>query len=254
MPDFDIVIPARLASTRLPRKPLANLGGKPLVVRVVEQASRTLAQHVWVACDHDEIVKICGDHGVEAHLTSPAHHNGTERLYELLQRMKTPDERIVVNMQGDEPFVEPSVIHHLVQKLEESRADMSTVATPIRHASELLEPSIVKVVCNAHHDALYFSRSAIPWTQDQHSEGCLRHIGLYAYRAGFIKRYLQWPVSPLEQAESLEQLRTLWYGGRIHVHQIVDAPLPGIDTPEDLIRANQHFAQMYGRQKEPLRQ
>jgi 3-deoxy-manno-octulosonate cytidylyltransferase (CMP-KDO synthetase) len=244
IPHFDIIIPARIGSTRLARKPLSDINGKPLIIRVAEQAIKAKADHLWIACDDDEISDVCEKHGFSSILTSKYHQNGTERLHEVLQHFAIPDDRIIVNVQGDEPFLNPEVVHHLVCSLSSSGAGMATIATPILNDHQLHDPSVVKVVCNRFSDALYFTRSPIPYVRDTQHMEYLRHIGLYAYRAGFIRRYLSWPPSALEQTESLEQLRVLWEGERIHICRIdpEQAPQAGIDTPEDLLRVQSYFS------------
>ena len=242
---FTVLIPARLASTRLPRKPLADIGGLPMIVRVAQRAALSRAQRVVVAADHAEIVAACQRHGVIALQTRADHPSGSDRLAEACERLGLDGEDLVVNVQGDEPLIEPALIDACAALLE-ARPDcvMSTAAHPIHSIDEWHNPNVVKVVLDAQGRALYFSRAAIPHPRDAGPNGLaglrapepLRHIGLYAYRAGFLRRYAALAPSPLEQIESLEQLRVLWHGERIAVHCTETAPGPGVDTPEDLAR------------------
>lgn len=239
-PDFLVVIPARLGSTRLPRKPLADIGGKPMVVRVAEQAKKSLAQSVVVATDSAEIQAACDEHRVECLLTNPNHPTGTDRLAEVAQLLKLPNNALVVNVQGDEPLIPPELINQVAQTLaNHSECAISTVATPIDDVAEIQNPSVVKVVLNRMGEALYFSRAAIPFVRDPETANhtqYLRHLGIYAYRAQFLQAYTRLDPAPPEQAEALEQLRALWNGYRIAVHTTLEAPPAGIDTPEDLER------------------
>ncbi|MEO7150494.1 MAG: 3-deoxy-manno-octulosonate cytidylyltransferase [Burkholderiaceae bacterium] len=242
---FTVLIPARLASTRLPRKPLADIGGLPMIVRVARRAALSGAQSVVVAADDAEIVTACERHGVRAILTRSDHSSGSDRLAEACERLALDAEDKVVNVQGDEPLIEPALIDACADLLDR-HADcvMSTAAHPIADADELRNPNVVKVVLDAQGRALYFSRAPIPWWRDAGSAGTtpisdpppLRHIGVYAYRAGFLRRYAALAPSPLEGIESLEQLRVLWHGERIAVHLSHTAPAPGVDTPQDLER------------------
>lgn len=241
---FVALIPARLASTRLPRKPLADIAGAPMVVHVARQALRSGAQTV-VAADSPEIVDACAAHGVQAVLTRDDHASGSDRLAEACDVLSLADDAVVVNVQGDEPLIEPALIADVAALLQRSpQAAMSTAAHPFAQASEFASPHAVKVVLDGTGHALYFSRAPIPWWRDGYAQGIgalppdapLRHIGLYAYRVGFLRRFPALPPSPLEQLESLEQLRALWHGHRIAVHVTDHAPGPGVDTPEDLER------------------
>ena len=242
---FVALIPARLASTRLPRKPLADIAGAPMVVHVARQALRSGAAQTVVAADSPEIVDACAAHGVQAVLTRDDHASGSDRLAEACDVLSLADDAIVVNVQGDEPLIEPALIADVAALLQRSpQAAMSTAAHPFAQASEFASPHAVKVVLDATGHALYFSRAPIPWWRDGYAQGIgalppdapLRHIGLYAYRVGFLRRFPALPPSPLEQLESLEQLRALWHGHRIAVHVTDHAPGPGVDTPEDLER------------------
>jgi 3-deoxy-manno-octulosonate cytidylyltransferase (CMP-KDO synthetase) len=249
--DFSVLIPARMASSRLPNKPLADIAGLPMVVRVAQQAMRSKARQVVVAADDDRIVAACQAHGVQALLTRQDHVSGSDRLAEACQLLGLRDEDVVVNVQGDEPLMEPSLIDQVVQLLiERPEASMSTAAHPINQLADFCNPNVVKVVTDARQMALYFSRAPIPWWRDgqsaadpsdAHFTGLpspppLRHLGIYAYRAGFLAQFPQLPPAPIEQLESLEQLRALWHGHRIAVHTTEHAPGPGVDTPEDLER------------------
>lgn len=221
---FTVIIPARFASTRLPGKPLADIHGKPMVVRVMEQALKSGASRVIIATDHQEVVDAVQRAGGEACMTDSNHHSGTERLAEVIEKYQFADDEIIVNVQGDEPLIPPMIISQVANNLATSQAEMGTLAVPINNAEEAFNPNAVKVVMDQSGYALYFSRAAIPWQRDQFAvnkqiigDHFLRHIGIYAYRAGFIRRYVTWPASPLENIEMLEQLRVLWYGEKIHV-------------------------------------
>lgn len=242
---FTVLIPARLASTRLPDKPLADLCGLPMVVRVARQAARSAASRVVVAADHARIVEACRAHGVEVVLTRHDHPTGSDRLAEACEQLGLQGDDLIVNVQGDEPLIDPALIDACADQLA-SRTDcvMSTAAHPLDEASLFANPNVVKVVLDAAGRALYFSRAPIPWWRDAPApatpaEGLgvpLRHIGIYGYRAGFLRRYPSLPASPLEAVESLEQLRVLWHGERIAVFVAPEAPGAGVDTPEDLER------------------
>ena len=242
-PDFLVVIPARLGSTRLPRKPLADIGGKPMVVRVAERANQSLAQSVVVATDSAEIEAVCNEHRIECLLTSPDHPTGTDRLAQVAQLLKLPANTLVVNVQGDEPLIPPELINQVAQTLaSNTQCAISTIAVPISDLSEIDNPNVVKVVLNRAGEALYFSRASIPFVRDAQSTQKiehLRHLGIYAYRADFLQAYSRLEAAPPEQAEALEQLRALWNGYRIAVHTAPEAPPAGVDTPEDLERVRQ---------------
>ncbi len=239
---FKIVIPARYASTRLPGKPLLDLGGKPMVVRVAERARLAGAEEVWVATDHPEVRAAVEAHEVAAVMTRGDHPTGTDRLAEVVAQRGWANDVIVVNVQGDEPLIDPEVIRQTAHQLAVSGADIATVAHPIKDPAEFFNPNVVKVVCRADGDAAYFSRAPIPCARDQFAQSketlpaefpAYRHVGLYAYRASFLKAYAGLSLAPTEQFESLEQLRALWHGYRISVTLIDAAPAPGVDTPED---------------------
>ena len=243
--NFTVLIPARLASTRLPRKPLADIAGLPMVVRVAQRAAQSGARQVVVAADAVEIVRACEAHRVAVLLTRADHATGSDRLAEACTLLGLSDDEIVVNVQGDEPLIEPALIDGCAALLAQ-RADcvMSTAAHAIDEVSEFTNPNVVKVVCDGTQRAMYFSRAPIPWWRDGHASGMaalstpapLRHVGVYAYRCGFLKRFPTLPPSPLEAIESLEQLRVLWHGERIAVQVSDTRPGPGVDTPEDLER------------------
>ncbi|ATG17984.1 MULTISPECIES: 3-deoxy-manno-octulosonate cytidylyltransferase [Providencia] len=245
---FTVIIPARYASTRLPGKPLADIHGKPMVVRVMEQAIKSGASRVIIATDHTDVAAAVIAAGGEACMTNPDHQSGTERLAEVIDTYGFSDDEIIVNVQGDEPLIPPEIIRQVAQNLQGSQANMGTLAVPIHSAQEAFNPNAVKVVMDKDGYALYFSRATIPWDRDQFAKSketigdtFLRHIGIYAYRAGFIRRYIAWDASPLEKIEMLEQLRVLWYGEKIHVAVAEKAPGAGVDTPEDLELVRQEF-------------
>ncbi|WP_413493719.1 3-deoxy-manno-octulosonate cytidylyltransferase [Morganella psychrotolerans] len=238
---FTVIIPARYASTRLPGKPLADIHGKPMVVRVMEQAKRSGAARVIVATDTQAVFDAVTAEGGEVCMTRADHQSGTERLAEVIDHYQFADDEIIVNVQGDEPLIPESIIAQVAENLAASEAGMATLAVKITSAEEAFNPNAVKVVMDKQGYALYFSRATIPWdrerfmqSRDAVGDNFLRHIGIYAYRAGFIRRYIQWTPSPLEKIEMLEQLRVLWYGEKIHVAQALVAPGTGVDTQEDL--------------------
>ena len=239
---FVVLIPARLASSRLPNKPLADLAGLPMVVRVAMQARQSQAQQVVVAADDEAIVQACKQHGIEALLTRTDHLSGSDRLAEAAGLLGLPDDTLVVNVQGDEPLIEPSLIDAVARLLScQPGCSMSTLAHPVQTETEWLSPHVVKVVLDAQSRASYFSRASIPfWRDGTHNElppyQVWRHVGLYAYRVGFLKAFPQMSPAPTEQAESLEQLRALWHGHSIAVHVSDQVSAAGVDTPEDLAR------------------
>ena len=249
-----VLIPARLASTRLPNKPLADIGGVPMVVRVAQRASSGMAAgtRVVVAGDSESIVDACARYGVEAILTRQDHPSGSDRLAEACDILGLPPEAVVVNVQGDEPLIDPALVNAVAQVLHNSAsASMGTAAVPIEHADEFFNPHVVKVVLDASSHALYFSRAPIPCWRDAPqgalalpSPAPLRHIGIYAYRVGFLRQFPTLSPAPLEQTEALEQLRALWHGHRIAVHIAAQAPGAGVDTPEDLARVRAVVAQL----------
>jgi 3-deoxy-manno-octulosonate cytidylyltransferase (CMP-KDO synthetase) len=247
---FTVLIPARLASTRLPDKPLADIAGLPMVVRVAQRAGQSAASQVVVAADDARIQQACEAHGVRCVLTRADHPTGSDRLAEACALLGLDGQDAIVNVQGDEPLIDPALINACAEQLDR-RPDcvVSTAAHPIEDPAHFSNPNVVKVVTDAQGRALYFSRAPIPWWRDAPTPGApaqgdaapLRHIGIYGYRAGFLRRFPQLPPSPLEQAESLEQLRVLWHGERIAVHVTQQAPGAGVDTPEDLARVRALF-------------
>lgn len=246
---FTVIIPARLASTRLPNKPLADIAGKPMVVRVAERAAQSGAAQVIVATDHADIVAACSAHGVAAQMTRADHPSGTDRIAEVAAALGLANDATVVNVQGDEPLIDPALIAATAAQITGEVA-MATAAHPLDDVTDVLNPNVVKVVLDRAGRALYFSRATIPWHRDGFAHGAqilpsgyrpLRHIGLYAYRNDFLQAYPQLAVSPLEQIEMLEQLRVLWHGHAIAVHVTDTVPLAGVDTPEDLARVRRTF-------------
>lgn len=248
---FVALIPARMKSTRLPDKPLADIHGKPMIVRVAEQAKRCGASRVVVAADDQRILDAVIAAGYEAVMTRPDHASGTERLAEAADILGLGDEEIVVNVQGDEPLIDPALIDAVAAKLAaDSQFVMSTAAHAIDSAEDFFNPNVVKVVLDKNGSALYFSRSPMPWARDDFAKdksvlpanlGALRHIGIYGYRASFLRAYRDLAVSPIEGIEALEQLRVLWHGYAIGVYQAAEAPAAGVDTPEDLERVRAVF-------------
>ncbi len=238
---FTVVIPARYQSTRLPGKPLADIGGKPMIQWVYEQSLQAGADSVIIATDDTRVEAAAKAFGATVCMTSPEHQSGTERLAEVVQKMAIADDQVIVNVQGDEPLIPPVIIRQVADNLAGSTAPMATLGVEIIEAAEVFNPNVVKVVTDKDGYALYFSRATIPWDRDSFAqEGktvhqpLLRHIGIYAYRAGFINTYVNWLPSSLEKIESLEQLRVLWYGEKIHVAVAKEAPPAGVDTPDDL--------------------
>lgn len=251
MSGFRIVIPARFASTRLPGKPLADIAGQPMIVRVAAAARRTAALGVWVATDDQRVLEAVRRHGYDAVMTRADHPSGTDRIAEVTEQLGWDDADIVVNVQGDEPMLDPGLIEAVASALrDDPEAVMATASHPLTTARDYFNPNVVKVVCDARGRALYFSRAPIPWDRDRLAAQpdlmpaglpAQRHIGLYAYRAGFLRRYWELAASPLELCESLEQLRVLWHGYPIQVVSVDHAPPAGVDTPEDLDRVRRLF-------------
>jgi 3-deoxy-manno-octulosonate cytidylyltransferase (CMP-KDO synthetase) len=249
---FLVVIPARFASSRLLGKPLADIGGKPMVVRVAECAQASGAEAVWVATDDQEVFDAVTRHGHQALMTRTDHATGTDRIAEVAQQLGLADSEIVVNVQGDEPLIAPELIREVVQSLvDHGEASIATACSPIADAESLLNPNVVKVVLDHTGHALYFSRAPIPYARDSFAlnQSALpaglpsyRHIGIYAYRAGFLHLYSQLEPAAMERFEALEQLRALWHGYRIAVAVTAHAPEAGVDTAEDLERVRRSFA------------
>ncbi|MBZ6394124.1 MULTISPECIES: 3-deoxy-manno-octulosonate cytidylyltransferase [Pantoea] len=240
---FTAIIPARYASTRLPGKPLVDIHGKPMVVHVMERARESGASRVIVATDHPAVAQAVEAAGGEVCMTRADHQSGTERLAEVIEKYQFADDEIIVNVQGDEPMIPAEIVRQVATNLAGSAAGMATLAVPVTDAEEAFNPNAVKVVMDVNGYALYFSRATIPWDRERYARSreqigdtLLRHIGIYAYRAGFIRRYVAWAPCPLEQIELLEQLRVLWYGEKIHVAVAQTIPSVGVDTPEDLQR------------------
>jgi len=241
---FVVIIPARLASTRLPNKPLADLGGKPMVVRVAERARESGAARIIVATDHPDIAAACAAHGIEACMTRADHPSGTDRIAEVARTLQLPPDAVVVNLQGDEPLIDPALLAACAARIGPD-VPMATCAHPLHDAVDAFNPNVVKVVLDKAGRALYFSRATIPWHRDAFAQNRetlpagyqpLRHVGLYAYSNAFLQQYPQLEASPLEAIEALEQLRVLWHGYPIAVHVTDTAPQAGVDTPEDLAR------------------
>lgn len=241
---FTVVIPARYAASRLPGKPLRELDGKPLVEHAWHCAVASGAADVIVATDDARIARVAGAFGARVCMTDTAHASGTDRIAEVARVMNLGDDRVVVNLQCDEPHMPPTLLAQVAGDIAgDDAADIATLCTPITEAAELSDPNLVKVVRDAAGYGIYFSRAPIPWVRDAFAAGertppgpstHLRHIGLYAYRAGFLREYVSWEPCELERLEALEQLRALWHGRRIRVGIARELPGPGIDTPQDL--------------------
>ncbi len=240
---FHVVIPARFASTRLPGKALLPIAGKPMVVRVAEQSAQSGAQQIWIATDHQSIMAAVHEHGFKACLTHVHHTSGTDRIAEVVEQLGWPDDTIVVNVQGDEPLMPPELISAVAQHLHDHpECAIATACHPTHDVEAMRNPNIVKVVLDKHSNALYFSRAPIPYSRDALTSGAtqpenltvLRHIGIYAYRASFLRAFGNLAPASIEQIESLEQLRALWHGYKIGVTVSADAPPSGVDTDQDL--------------------
>jgi len=255
---YTVLIPARLASTRLPNKPLADLAGAPMVVRVAQRVRGGVpaATRIVVAGDNPSIVQACQNHGIEAILTREDHASGSDRLAEACDILALADDAIVVNVQGDEPLIDPSLVQAVAGVLKaQPTASMGTAAHAIDAVADFVNPNVVKVVLDATGLALYFSRAPIAWWRDGFAQGVqilpqpapLRHIGIYAYRVGFLRLFPQLQQAPIEITEALEQLRAMWHGHRIAVYVSPHAPGPGVDTPEDLERVRAVFLAEVGR-------
>jgi 3-deoxy-manno-octulosonate cytidylyltransferase (CMP-KDO synthetase) len=249
---YTVLIPARLASTRLPNKPLADIAGRPRVVRVAQRVSAGLpaGTRLVVAGDSAEILQACQRHGVEAILTRADHPSGSDRLAEACELLRLPDDAVVVNVQGDEPLIDPGLVSAMAELLHrQPDASMSTAAHPIAEVADFVNPNVVKVVLDARGLALYFSRAPIAWWRDGFAAGVtslpepapLRHIGIYGYRVAFLRQFPRLAQAPIEVTEALEQLRAMWHGHRIAVHVTLQAPGAGVDTPEDLERVRRLF-------------
>lgn len=251
MTAFKIVIPARYGSTRLPGKPLLPLAGKPMIVHVCERALEA-GDEVFLATDDERIAAAVTELPVRAVLTRPDHGSGTERIAEVADILGWVDDALIVNLQGDEPLMRPELVRRLAEALASQReAQVATLAAPIREPAEVFDPNAVKTVLDRNGHALYFSRAPIPWHRSRFGTAApelpedfpwLRHIGIYAYSAGFLRRYVRWPASRLETVEALEQLRILWQGERILVLPVDSAPEAGVDTEGDLRRVEDVLA------------
>ena len=249
---FRVVIPARFASSRLPGKPLADIGGKPMVVRVAERARLSGASAVVIATDHADILAAAREHGVDALMTRAEHATGTDRIAEVVMQLGLADDAIVVNLQGDEPLAPPPLLAQVAELLRDrDDAAIATACHAIHDRQDVFSPNVVKVTLDKRGYAHYFSRAPIPFWRDGFGQGaadlpaqdaCFRHVGLYAYRAGFLRTYGSLAPAPAEQLESLEQLRALWHGYRIAVAVCAEAPPAGVDTPEDLAQVRAIFA------------
>lgn len=254
--NFKVVIPARYGSTRLPGKPLLEIGGKPMIEHVHQRATESGAAQVVVATDDTRIADCVEGFGGEVCLTDAAHRSGTDRIAQVVKQYAWGTDEIVVNLQGDEPDMPPELLRQVAVDMDRHPdAVMTTLSANLDDGAQLFDPNVVKLVTDAKGYALYFSRAPIPWNRDAFADranlptsvqGYSRHIGLYAYRAGFLARYIQWQPAPLELVESLEQLRVLWHGERIHVSAAGVVPGQGVDTPQDLERLNRQFQQRYG--------
>lgn len=248
--NFVVIIPARYAASRLPGKPLLDINGKPMIVHVLERALESGAQRVIVATDHPQVAETVSAAGGEVCMTRADHQSGTERLAEVVDHCKLADDKLIINVQGDEPLIPPLIIRQLAENLQHNQVGMATLAVPITQHEDVFNPSVVKVVLDSQGYALYFSRAPLPWDRQRFApsgatslEGTyLRHIGIYGYRAGFIRHYVSWPPTALEKIEMLEQLRVLWYGEKIHVAVAQVVPGIGVDTHEDLQRVRQQMA------------
>jgi len=243
--EFVVVIPARYASTRLPAKPLADICGKPMIQHVYDKAVASGASHVYVATDHQAVFDAVSEFTSNVLMTREDHQSGTERLAEVVEQLQLESDTIVVNVQGDEPLLASENVSQVAKLLADSDAPMATLSTSIDDIDDIFNPNCVKVVSDAHNNAVYFSRATIPYHRDAmmsnqidkiNLDDYARHIGIYAYRAGFITQYIELPESPLEVLESLEQLRVLYHGYKIKIAKALCAPQAGVDTPEDLAR------------------
>lgn len=252
---FSVIIPARYASSRLPGKPLADIAGKPMIQHVWEKAQLSGAKRVIVATDHPQIVEVVNAFGGEVCLTSEHHSSGTERLAEVVSQLALADDEIIVNIQGDEPLIPPVIVKQVAENLQKYQVNMATLSVEIDEPTELFNPNVVKVLTDKNGYVLYFSRAVIPWHRDQFTtvyqqpeqipnlaieqQHYQRHIGIYAYKAGFIRQYVTWQPTSLEKCESLEQLRVLWNGERIHCEPALEVPAVGVDTMEDLVKVRE---------------
>jgi 3-deoxy-manno-octulosonate cytidylyltransferase (CMP-KDO synthetase) len=250
--DFVVVIPARYASTRLPGKALLDIAGKPMVAHVAERAKASGAAEVWVATDDARVSRAMAEHGHHCMMTAASHSSGTDRIAEVAEKLGWPDDTLVVNVQGDEPLIAPDLIREVAGILERNNdSSMSTACHALHRPRDLFDANVVKVVLGARREALYFSRATIPWARDAFAADCTRippglpiyrHIGIYAYRTGFLKRYAALESPAIEGFEALEQLRALWHGFRVVVTIADQVPEAGVDTPDDLETVRRLFA------------
>lgn len=252
---FTVVIPARYASTRFPGKPLADIGGKPMIQHVFEKACASDASSVVVATDDARIQEVALGFGAEVVMTREDHPSGTDRLQEVVAHLGLCDSEIIVNVQGDEPLVPSRIINQVARNLaSQSSASIATLSEEITDIEALVNPNVVKVLTDQNDLAMYFSRAPIPWPREDFIQGVAaempvsfpwqRHIGIYAYRVAFLNKYVEWQPVLVEQTECLEQLRAMWYGEKIHVALAEEVPPVGIDTPEDLEKLKAHLAKM----------
>lgn len=242
---YVVVIPARYASSRLPGKPLLDIAGKPMIQRVYEQACLSQAKRVVVATDDERIAQCVESFGGEVCITAATHQSGTERLAEVVEKLHLDPREIVVNIQGDEPLIPPVIVDQVAHLIvDDEQAPMATLASPMSDQEEINDPNVVKIVCNAQGRAMYFSRAPIPYARDGQwpLAHYLHHIGIYAYRAGFVKQYIELTPSPIESLEKLEQLRVLWHGYHINVAAVIENPGVGVDTQDDLEKVRRMFA------------
>lgn len=256
MNDYKIVIPARYGSSRLPGKPLIELAGKPMVQHVYERAVETGVKDIVIATDDDRIAEAARGFGADVVMTSVDHENGTERIAEVVKLKGWADDVVVVNLQGDEPLIPKALVEQTANGLlQHPEAGMSSLCTPIHSDDDAFDPNVVKVVTDKTGFAMYFSRASIPWDRDGYKAQpgvktskmpVYRHIGMYGYRVGFLNQYASMEVSPVEQVESLEQLRALWHGVKIHMSVIDEPPGHGVDTPDDVTRVEQLLAELAG--------
>jgi 3-deoxy-manno-octulosonate cytidylyltransferase (CMP-KDO synthetase) len=252
MAAFKVVIPSRYASTRLHAKPLADIGGRPMIRHVWERGMHSGAEEVVVASDDDRIASAARAFGATVCLTGPHHRSGTDRIAEVADLLGWSDDTLVVNLQGDEPTMPPALLRQVADALAgHGDAAVATLSVPVTERADVFDPNVVKVVTDHRGYALYFSRAPIPWHRDSFAQSGValpldapyaRHLGIYAYRCGFLRRFVTWAPSPLETCESLEQLRVLWRGERIYVATACATPGTGVDTPEDLERVRRELA------------
>lgn len=244
---FHVIIPARYHSSRLPGKPLANIGDKPMILHVCEQAKKSGAKSISVATDNSEIMSVVNKAGFSGIMTSEDHESGSDRVYEATQILKLSKQDIVVNVQGDEPFIPPENISQVASILATRNANMATLCCRIIDPREANNPNVVKVIFDKHGKAIYFSRSVIPFNRDNDLDSAesltpyYRHIGLYAYTTEMLSQFVKWPISSLESIEKLEQLRVIENGESIYINVLERVPTPGIDTPDDLENANRYY-------------